>query len=118
MRVVIVDDDERFRATARTSLESEDVEVLAELSRGRDALDAVRRCAPDVVLVDIGLPDLDGLDVARQLRAQAPDVAVVLISTRDVEYGRRVATGIAAGYLPKDELHRADIIRLLEQVET
>jgi CheY-like chemotaxis protein len=76
-------------------------------------VDAVRRCLPDLVLLDIGLPDIDGAEVARQLRNELPDHAVILISTREAEYGGRVAAGIAAGYLPKDELSLAAIKGLL-----
>jgi DNA-binding NarL/FixJ family response regulator len=113
LRAVLVDDDDRFRAMARRLLESEGVEIVAEVATGGGVFDAVSRCQPDVVLLDIGLPDIDGTDVARQLRAEAAGVAVILISTREVEYGRRVALGIAAGYLPKDELSLAAITELL-----
>ena len=68
---------------------------------------------PDVVLLDIGLPDLDGVEVARRLAAAPNAPAIVLISTRDVEYGALVATGVAAGYLPKDELSLAAILAVV-----
>jgi CheY-like chemotaxis protein len=113
LRVILVDDDDRFRAMARRTLESEDVDVVAEVANGCDTQDAVLRWRPDVVLLDIGLPDIDGLEVARRLRADACCAAVILISTRDVEYGARIATGIATGYLPKDGLSLSAVQNLI-----
>ncbi|HEX3705039.1 MAG TPA: response regulator transcription factor [Mycobacteriales bacterium] len=115
LRTVLVDDDDRFRAMARRLLESEGIEIVAEVATGGATLDAVRTCQPDVVLLDIGLADVDGTDVARQLQSECPGIAVVLISTREAEYGSRVAAGIAAGYLPKDELSLAAITDVLGQ---
>lgn len=113
LRVLLVDDDDRFRAMARRTLESEGVDVVAEVANGCDTRDAVLRWRPDVILLDIGLPDIDGLEVARQLSEDGGDPAVILISTRDAEYGTRVATGLAAGYLPKDELSLAAVQGLI-----
>jgi DNA-binding NarL/FixJ family response regulator len=113
LRVLLVDDDDRFRALARRTLESEGVDVVAEVDNGGGTMAAVLKWAPDLVLLDIGLPDINGLDVARQLRADASGPVVVLISTRDAEYGSRVAAGVAAGYLPKDELSLAAIGELM-----
>jgi len=104
LRVVLVDDDQRFRAMARRSLEAEGVEVLGEVERGIDVADAVEFWQPDVVLVDIRMPDVDGPEVARRLGRGAGASVVILISTLDVLSGRRLAEGVAAGYLPKDEL--------------
>ncbi len=113
LRVVIVDDDRRFRALARRMLVADGVDVVAEAENGTDALAGMAAWRPDVVLLDIGLPDIDGVDVARRL-GSAPDApAIVLISTRDVEYGALVATGVAAGYLPKDELSLAAVLALM-----
>lgn len=116
LRTVLVDDDDRFRAMARRTLEADGIAVVAEVASGGGALDAVRACQPDFVLLDIGLPDIDGVDVARQLRAELPLSVVILISTREPEYGSRVAAGVAAGYIPKDELCLASILALIEPV--
>lgn len=110
LRVVLVDDDERFRAMACRALLADGVEVVAEVENGEDAFDAVAQWRPDVVLLDIRLPGIDGLQVARQLHAEDGGPAVILISTLDVAYGRRVAAGLAAGFLPKDELSLAAIL--------
>jgi DNA-binding NarL/FixJ family response regulator len=112
LRVVLVDDDGRFRAMACRALVAEGVDVVAEVEEGEEAQDAVARWRPDVVLVDIGLPGIDGMEVARRLGAEAGGPTVILISTRDVAYGRRVAAGLAAGYLPKDGLSLAAILEL------
>jgi DNA-binding NarL/FixJ family response regulator len=110
--VLLVDDDPRFRALARRTLLADDIDVVAEVEKGTDVVAAVAEWRPDVVLLDIGLPDIDGLEVARRLRGDADGPVVILISTRDAAYGRRVAAGLAAGYVPKDELSRARILEL------
>lgn len=110
LRVVLVDDDARFRATARRTLLADGVDVVAEVADGESALDAVAEWRPDVVLLDIALPGIDGLEVARRLQADRTGSVVVLISTRDADYGRRVAAGVAAGFVPKDELSLSAIL--------
>jgi CheY-like chemotaxis protein len=112
LRVLIVDDDDRFRAVARRSLESEGIDVVAEVDTGAGTFAAVLRWRPDVVLLDLGLPDIDGVEVARQLTAD-PGPTVILISTREAQYGIRIAAGLAAGYLPKDDLSLAAIEGLI-----
>jgi len=111
-RALLVDDDARFRELARRTLVADGVDVVAEVGRGAEVQGAVEHWRPDVVLLDIGLPDIDGLEVARRLRVEEGGPVVILISSRDVAYGRRVAAGLAAGYLPKDELSLAAILEL------
>lgn len=94
------------------ALIADGIEVVAEAGNGEDAFEVVRHCRPDVVLLDIRLPGIDGLEVARQLGAEADGPRVILISTLDVAYGRRVAAGLAAGFLPKDELSLAAILEV------
>lgn len=113
LRVVLVDDDQRFRAMACRALAAEGVEVVAEVERGVDVIEAVESWKPDVVLMDIRMPDVDGPEVARRLRQRSATPVVILISTVDVVSGRRLADGVAAGYLPKDELSLAAIHNLL-----
>ncbi|MEO5678898.1 MAG: response regulator transcription factor [Acidimicrobiales bacterium] len=114
LRVVLVDDDERFRTMARRALVAEGMDVVAEITDGADAVDVVETWHPDVVLVDVRMPGTDGLEVARRLRGMAIDTVVILISTIDVDHGRRLADGLAAGYLPKDELSLRAIVKLLQ----
>ena len=113
LQVVLIDDDQRFRATARRALEAEGVEIVAELASGKQALATVQDCYPDVVLVDVRMPWIDGVEVARRLRGKVGTTVVILMSTLDVEHGRLLAEGVAAGYLPKDELSVAAITELL-----
>jgi CheY-like chemotaxis protein len=112
VRLVLVDDDRRFRAIARRALVAEGVDIVAEVDNGTEVAAAVQRWCPDVVLVDIGLPDIDGTEVARRLRDAGAGAAVILISTRDVDEGQRLADGLAAGYLPKEALSLTAILEL------
>jgi DNA-binding NarL/FixJ family response regulator len=103
--VLIVDDHAAFRASARALLEAEGFDVVGEAADGAGALRAVAILRPAIVLLDIHLPDLDGLAVAEQL-ATIPDApAVVLTSSRDAaSYGPRVHTVPARGFIPKSAL--------------
>lgn len=112
LRVLLVDDDERFRAAACRTLVAEGVEIVAQVANGLDVVDAAAQCRPDVVLLDINLPGIDGVEVARRLGTEQAGPVVILISTRDASYGRRVAAGVAAGFLPKDRLSLRAILEL------
>ena len=97
---------------ARRVLVADGLDVVAEVGKGAEVQAAVARWRPDVVLLDIGLPDVDGLEVARRLGAEAGGPVVILISSRDVAYGRQVAHGVAAGYVPKDALSLAAVLEV------
>jgi DNA-binding NarL/FixJ family response regulator len=103
--VLIVDDHPAFRALARTLLESEGFAVVGEAVDGDSAVIAVEALHPEIVLLDIQLPDLDGFEVAERL-AERPDApAIVLVSTRTAAaYGRRLETTSARGFLAKTSL--------------
>jgi DNA-binding NarL/FixJ family response regulator len=112
--VLIVDDHDAFRGAARSLLEMDGFDVVGEAADGRDALMAIDRLHPEVVLLDIQLPDLDGFVVADRLTAMASAPAVVLISSREAEtYGARLAGARVRGFLPKRELSGAALARLL-----
>jgi CheY-like chemotaxis protein len=111
LRVVLVDDDPRFRALARRALVAEGIDVVAEVGSGAEALDVVAQWEPDVALIDIQMPGVDGLEVARQLMERGGSPVVLLISTRDQAHGDRLAAGLAAGYVPKDQLSLAAILQ-------
>lgn len=83
--VLVVDDQEGFRALARALLEADGFEVVGEAGDAASALDAERRLRPDVVLLDVRLPDRSGLEVAAALRG-GDRPAVVLVSTADYSY--------------------------------
>lgn len=112
--ILIVDDHALFREEARALLETEGLIVVGEAETGHAALDATRRLRPDVVLLDIGLPDIDGFAVAERLAAEAAPPRVVLISSREAStYGPRLATSPTIGFVQKDDLSAARIHALL-----
>jgi two-component system nitrate/nitrite response regulator NarL len=103
--VLIVDDHAPYRRLARRLLEAGGFTVVGEAADGRSALAAATAVRPEVVLLDVLLPDLDGFAVARQLAALDEPPLVVLTSSRDrVELGARLTQTPAAGFLQKDEL--------------
>ena len=112
--VLIVDDHADFRRSASALLEAEGFDVVGEASDGLLAIEAVARLRPDVVLLDIQLPGLDGLSVAERL-AMVPDPpAVVLISGRDAAtYGARLDLAPARGFIHKSALSGGAISALI-----
>jgi DNA-binding NarL/FixJ family response regulator len=114
MTVLIVDDHPSFRASARTLLESEGYQVVGEAENGADAVKAVAELHPDLVLLDVQLPDIDGFHVAEQLRLLPDPPAVVLTSSRDrADYGPCIDVCGARGFVPKGDLSGAAIAALL-----
>jgi CheY-like chemotaxis protein len=112
--VLIVDDNARFRVRARRWLESDGYTVIADAVDGAAALEAVERYGPDVVLLDIQLPDVSGLAVAERLAAGPDPPAVVLTSTHDAsDFGERVVRCGACGFLPKAEFSGKALSALL-----
>jgi DNA-binding NarL/FixJ family response regulator len=112
--VLIVDDHPSFRASAHALLEAEGFEVVGEAEDGASAVAAAGRLHPDVVLLDVQLPDIDGFEVARQLTANGSDTCVVLVSSRDgSDFGPLVEASGACGFVPKSELTGAAISALL-----
>jgi DNA-binding NarL/FixJ family response regulator len=104
LRVVVVDDQALMRTGFRMILESAGIDVVAEAGDGREALDVVRQSRPDVVLMDIRMPELDGVEATRQLCAD-PDVhaRVLILTTFDLdEYVYSALRAGAAGFLLKD----------------
>lgn len=113
--ILIVDDDQRFRGLARRLLEADGFDVVGEADDGAAALAAARELEPDVVLLDIHLPDIDGFEVAARLAAEESGPAVVFTSTRDEsDFGPRVYRSGARGFVPKDELSADRIASLCE----
>lgn len=111
--VLIVDDHPTFRATARAVLESEGFDVVGEAEDGTSALAEVERLRPEVVLLDVHLPDVDGFEIASRLAAGGGP-RVVLVSSHDVrDFERLVAASGAAGFIAKDKLSGAAVATLL-----
>ena len=117
VRVLLVDDDALVRAGLRMILSSsEELEVVGEAADGADAVAAVRAHRPDVVLMDIRMPQLDGIAATRLLAAQPDPPAVVVLTTFDAdELVLRALQAGAAGFLLKDT-PPAEIVRAIELV--
>ena len=109
--VLIVDDHTAFRSRARRMLEADGFEVVGEAADGASGVDAARRLAPDVVLLDLQLPDTTGFAVAEAI---AGDTAVVITSTHeDEDFGVMARRSGARGFVSKSELSGAAIEQLL-----
>ena len=103
--VLIVDDHADFRAFARALLAAGGFEVVGEAPDGAAALSQARALKPDLVLLDVQLPDIDGFAVCDQLAADAAPPAVVLTSSRDASsYRRRLGGSSARGFITKADL--------------
>lgn len=111
--VLIVDDHASFRRSARTLLELEGFEVVGEAVDGASALELAERLQPELVLLDIALPDTSGFEVAEQLSGGPANV--VLTSSREQrDLGSRLGRSGALGFVPKDRLSGAALHELLE----
>jgi two-component system response regulator DesR len=111
--VLLAEDQAMVRGALASLLELEpDIEVVAQVGRGDEVLEAARRAGPHVALLDIGMPGLDGLEVAELLRDELPDVRVLILTTFNRPgYLKRAMEAGAAGFLlkdsPADDLARA-----------
>lgn len=114
MTVLIVDDHPGFRACIHRLLEAEGFEVIGEASTGASGLHSARELHPDLVLLDVGLPDFDGFEVAARLTREGDGPAVVLTSIReDYDLGQLVSDSGARGFIPKAKLSGAAIAALI-----
>lgn len=96
VRVLLADDNERFRHLLRQLLERErGVSVVAEAGDGEQAIEMALRLRPDVVLMDLSMPGLDGLEATMALKQQLPDMTVLMLSVADKEH--EIAAGLAGG---------------------
>lgn len=112
-RVLIVDDHDGFRAVARALLERDGFMVVAEAADGAGALVEAARVSPDLVLLDVHLPDVDGFEVSRWLSMLPSPPAVVLTSSRPIaDLRNRVSESPAAGFVAKDRLSGAALTAL------
>jgi DNA-binding NarL/FixJ family response regulator len=113
-RILIVDDHPGFRASARRMLEAGGFEVVGEAGDGAAALRAARDLVPDMVLLDVQLPDANGVDLAVCLGEDGGGPAVILTSSRPADQlGPEVTASGALGFIPKDELTPAAIMGLI-----
>jgi two-component system, NarL family, response regulator NreC len=103
IRLLLVDDHKVVRSGLRMLLVDEaDIEIVGEAGTARDALDAIRQLKPSVVLMDIGLPDMSGIEATRELKRLSPEIAVVALTIHeDEEYFFKMLEAGANGYVPK-----------------
>ena len=103
IRILLVDDHAVVRSGLRMLLENErDVEIIGEVSSAQAAIEAAMTLKPNVILMDIGLPDLSGIDATREIRKRAPESAIVALTIHeDEEYFFKMLEAGATGYVPK-----------------
>ncbi len=103
IRLLLVDDHAVVRLGMRMLFESEsDIVIVGEAENAQEAMTAVARLQPDVVLMDIGLPDLSGIEATRRIKEQSPDTAIVALTIHeDKEYFFKMLDAGASGYVPK-----------------
>jgi DNA-binding NarL/FixJ family response regulator len=112
---VIVDDHAGFRAQAAQLLEAAGYEVVGSCPDAGAALSLLARVRPDVALVDVQLPDIDGFGLIERLGSGADGVVIVLVSTREAaDYGARVGRSGAAGFITKAELSAQSLAAVVE----
>jgi DNA-binding NarL/FixJ family response regulator len=113
--VLIVDDHGSFRNAARKLLEHHGYRVVGEARDGEAALEAVRELQPDVVLLDVQMPGIDGFEVAARLTGSGDAPAIVLVSSRDgTDFGKLVAESGARGFISKHDLSGPALAALLD----
>jgi DNA-binding NarL/FixJ family response regulator len=116
MKVLIVDDHPSFRASARRMLEADGFEVVAEAESGAEALRAADQWRPELVLLDVHLPDVQGFDVAARMTENGLSPAIVLTSSRDgSDFGPLVERSGARGFIPKSDLSGEALRRILDE---
>ena len=114
LTVLIVDDHEGFRQVARALLEADGIEVVGEAADGESAITEAERLRPQLVLLDVQLPGIDGFEVAARLGAATDPPAVVLTSSYAANsYRRRLAQSPARAFIPKGELSGEALAALL-----
>ena len=117
MRILIADDHALFRDGLRSLLEANDLEVVGEASNGKEAIELAWKHKPDVVLMDLGMPEVNGIEATKRLSAELPEIkVVVLTASEDEDHLFEAIKSGAKGYLLKD-LQSDQFLALLQGVE-
>jgi DNA-binding NarL/FixJ family response regulator len=105
-RTLIVDDSDAFRRCIQAFLESEsEIEVIGEATSGMEAIVKARELQPDLVLIDMRMPGMDGISTARQLRQEMPELKIIVMTAVDIqEYRDAVITSGANGFVVKESV--------------
>ena len=106
IRIMIVDDNATFREQLKEFLASEpDIEVVGEAADGQEAIRKARELQPDVVLMDVRMPGINGIHATRQLKEEMPEVKVIILSLYDIdEYRKAALDSGASGYVVKKSI--------------
>jgi DNA-binding NarL/FixJ family response regulator len=114
-RVVLVDDDPAIRGLLRPALERQGIDIVGEATDGIEAVEVVRELSPDVVLMDVQMPGMTGIEAAREIKVLAPNIQIVFVTVYDDPHPTRSAEEVGAyAYLLKDssfELVRDVVMR-------
>lgn len=103
IRVLIIDDHQLVREGLKRMLElGEDIRVVGEAANGENGITQAERLSPDVVLMDIKMPGMDGIAATRQLKEKMPDVNIIMLTLYDGEYVKQAVEAGASGYILKD----------------
>jgi len=114
MTLMIVDDHRSFRDAARRVLESAGFEIVGEAADGESALDQIAALRPDILLLDVQLPGIDGFEVASRLTARSDTPLIVMTSSRDgADFGPLIEESGARGFIHKADLSGAAIDAVL-----
>lgn len=101
-KVVLVDDNELTRAALRLMISGDEFEIVAEAANGRSAVETALRLRPDIVCLDVIMPDMSGLDVLHSIKDALPNTAVLMVTaSNDLDTIKRALAGGACGYIVK-----------------
>jgi DNA-binding NarL/FixJ family response regulator len=119
IRTLLVDDHELVRQGVAAMLATaDDIQVVGEARTGREAIECARRELPDVVLMDVRMPDMDGLEATRRIKEERPRTAVIMVTMHEnPAYLREAVRAGAAGYLLKD-VSKGELVDAIRQVST
>ncbi len=114
MRVVLIEDHDLTRAGMRMTLQQGPIEVVGEAANGEDGVQLVHDVSPDIAIVDVGLPGIDGIEVTRRIKEDQPDLKVVILTLRDSEQTVLAAFGAGADSYCMKDIEAIDLMSVLQ----